>query len=163
MVAAEKGETEYMTRALIAAAAAALAVAGAARAEMPQNTSAPELTGRAAVGWGLVGHNGTWLYLDGSACGSECTYSFAWERCSATGCRAVAGATNRVYKVRSIDAGFRLRVLVTTSKHDCGEWNYAAGTRECRVVTRVAASVQSAAVPKTVRAHRAKKPRRARR
>ena len=48
-------------RTLIATIATTLALAGVARAEMPQNHSAPEVTGRAAVGWGVVGHNGTWL------------------------------------------------------------------------------------------------------
>ena len=141
-----------VTRVFIAAIAAALAVAGAANAEMPQNRAAPELTGRAAVGWGVVGHNGTWLYDDGSACGAECSYAFAWERCGPAGCSAIAGATARVYKVRAIDIGYRLRVIVSATKYDCGNWNYAAGTQECRWVTRLAASPQTAVVPRPKRA-----------
>jgi hypothetical protein len=125
---------------LIATVATALAVAGAAHGEMPHNHGAPEVTGRAAVGWGVVGHNGSWLYADGTACGSECAYAFAWERCNAAGCRPIAGAINRVYKVRSVDVGSRLRVIVSATKYDCGEVNYAAGTQECRWDTRVAAS-----------------------
>lgn len=148
-----------MTRTLIATIAAALAVAGAANAEMPQNRAAPELTGRAAVGWGIVGHNGTWLYDDGTACGAECSYSFAWERCGPAGCHAIAGAAAQVYKVRAVDVGFRLRVIVSTTKYDCGNWNYAAGTQECRWVTRLAASVQTAVVPKPVRAKKPTKPK----
>jgi hypothetical protein len=133
-------------RALIATVAAALAVTGAAHAEMPNNHGAPEVTGRAAVGWGVVGHNGSWLYVDGSACGSECLYAFAWERCKAGACRPIAGATARVYKVRVVDVGSRLRVVVSATKYDCGEWNYSAMTQECRWVVRSAVSAQTAIV-----------------
>jgi len=140
-----------MKRAVIGAVAAALTFAGAASAEMPQNRGAPELTGRAAVGWGVVGHNGSWLYHDGSSCGAECAFAFAWERCSAAGCSPVTGArgpNGRVYKVRAADAGYRFRVTVSATKYDCGEWNYAAGTQECRWVTRTAVSPQSKVVAK---------------
>lgn len=132
-----------ITRALIATVATALALAGAARAEMPYNNGAPELTGRAAVGWGVVGHNGSWLYADGSACGAECAFAFAWERCRFDVCVPIAGALGRVYKVRSVDVGSRLRVVVTTTKYDCN----AHGV-DCRSVTRAAASPQTEVVPK---------------
>jgi hypothetical protein len=150
-----------VSRTVIPAVVAALALAGAARAEMPYNHSVPELTGRALVGWGLVGHNGTWLYRDGTSCGPECIYSFAWERCRASGCVPIQGALGlgRVYKVRSIDVGARLRVIVTTTKYDCGEWNYAAGTQECRWVTRDAVSPESSVVPKPKPKPKAKKPK----
>jgi len=137
-----------MKRALISvAAAAAMVLAGGARAEMPHNHGLPEVTGRAAVGWGVVGHNGTWLYADGTACGIECVYTFAWERCDGFGCRPIAGATSRVYKVRRVDVGSRMRVVVWATKYDCGEWNYSTGTRECRFVTRSAVSALTEAVP----------------
>ena len=153
-----------MKRALVAALAAALVGTTAARAEMPLNRGAPELTGRAAVGWGLVGHNGTWLYADGTSCGAECVWSFAWERCGPVGCTAVPEALGRVYKVRSRDVGFRFRVVVSATKYDCGEWNYAAGVQECRWVTRTAASPQSEVVPKppTKKPRKPKKPPRGR-
>ena len=150
-----------VSRTVILAVVVALALAGEARAEMPYNHSVPELTGRALVGWGLVGHNGTWLYRDGTSCGPECIYSFAWERCGASGCTPIQGALalGRVYKVRSIDVGARLRVIVTTTKYDCGEWNYAAGTQECRWVTRDAVSPESSVVPKPPPKPKAKKPK----
>jgi hypothetical protein len=47
-----------------------------------------------------------------------------------------------------VDVGSRLGVVVTTTKYDCGEWNYAAGTPECRWVTRTAASALTPIVPK---------------
>jgi hypothetical protein len=137
-----------MKRALVAAVATALALAGTAQGEMPQNRGAPELTGRAAVGWGVVGHNGSWLYDNGLSCGPECTFAFAWERCGAAGCVPIAGAQGRVYKVRVVDGGFRLRVIVSATKHDCGAGDQAAGTQECRWVTRTAASPQTDVVAK---------------
>jgi hypothetical protein len=142
------------TAAVGVAVATALVLASAAWAEMPNNNGLPEVTGRAAVGWGVVGHNGSWLYLDGSACGAECTYEFVWERCNAAGCRPLLGAYGRVYKVRAVDIGRRLRVVVSTTKYDCGATNTATGTQECRYVTRTAASVPTAivAAPKTRRA-----------
>ena len=136
-----------------------LALAGAARAEMPNNNGVPEVTGRAAVGWGVVGHNGSWLYLDGSACGAECSYAFAWERCRVV-CRPIPGATARVYKVRVVDVGSRLRVVVSATKYDCGAWNYSAGTQECRLVTRSAPSNLTAVVPAPPRKPKKKIPRR---
>jgi hypothetical protein len=137
-----------VSKAVIVAVVCALALVGAARAEMPFNHREPELTGRAAVGWGLVGHNGTWLYRDGTSCGAECIYSWAWERCRAWGCVPIVGASGRVYKVRRIDVGARLRVVVTVTKYDCGEWNYSTGTQECRWVMQEATSPASAVVPK---------------
>lgn len=110
---------------------------------MPHNNGTPELTGRAAVGWGVVGHNGSWLYDNGSACGAECSYAFAWERCLLDVCVPIAGAIGRVYKVRSVDVGSRLRVVVTATKYDCG-----ASGADCRWVTRAAASSQTSVVPK---------------
>jgi hypothetical protein len=131
--------------------ALALTVASAARSEMPYNGGEPEVSGRAAVGWGVVGHNGAWLYADGSACGSECTYTFAWERCRAT-CIPIPGATSRVYKVRAVDVGARLRVVVTAVKYDCN----AHGV-DCRWVARNAVSPETNVVPKPLRR---KRPRR---
>jgi hypothetical protein len=134
-----------MKRTLVVLIALALAIVGAARAEMPYNNGAPEVTGRAAVGWGVVGHNGAWLYADGSSCGAECTYTFAWERCRSA-CVAIPGATSRVYKVRAVDVGARLRTVVSATKYDCN----AHGV-DCRWVTRVATSPQTDVVPKPKR------------
>jgi hypothetical protein len=135
--------------ALGVAVAAVLALAGNARAEMPNNNGLPQVTGRAAVGWGLVGHNGSWLYLDGTACGPECSYEFVWERCNAAGCRSVVGAYGgRVYKVRAADAGSRFRLIVSATKYDCGATNTVTGTQECRFVTRTATSALTPIVPR---------------
>jgi hypothetical protein len=117
---------------------AALALAAAGRAEMPANREPPLITGPAVAGEVLLGHNGTWLYADGSRCGFECTYSFRWERCSMRLCRTVSN--QRGYRPRLSDLHQELRVEVTATKYDCGEWNYAAGTQECRFDARSAYS-----------------------
>ena len=135
-------------RTLIATIATTLALAGVARAEMPQNHSAPEVTGRAAVGWGSSGTTARGSMTTWTGCGPECAYAFAWERCDARGCNPIAGATSRVYKVRAVDAGYRFRVIVTTTKYDCGAHNTQTGQIECRWVTRAAASPHTEVVPK---------------
>jgi hypothetical protein len=119
-------------------AVAALVFAGAARAEMPANRELPVISGPAVAGEVLLGHNGTWLYADGSRCAFECTFSFRWERCSALTCRTVSN--QRGYRPRLADLHQKLRVEVTATKYDCGEWNYAAGTQECRLDSRSAFS-----------------------
>jgi hypothetical protein len=123
-------------RALVVLVLAASAAATPARAEMPQNTAAPAIGGRVAVGDVLLGHNGTWLYADGSSCGWECTFSFRWERCAAGACRTVSW--NRGYRPRLADLGRELRLAVTATKYDCGAWNNAAGTQECALDSRSA-------------------------
>jgi hypothetical protein len=115
-----------------------LLFAGAARAEMPANRELPTITGPGVVGEVLLGNNGTWLYADAERCASECTYSFRWERCSVLGCSTVSN--QRGYRPRLADLSHELRVEVTATKYDCGEWNYAAGTQECRFDARTAYS-----------------------
>jgi hypothetical protein len=142
------GTTRKQLTATIAVLSAALALAGAAAAEMPRNTALPEITGPNVTGYALVGHNGTWLYADGTGCGPECSYSFAWQRCGPDGCALIEEARERVYRLGRVDLGSQIRLIVTTTKYDCGEWNYAAGTRECRFVSRAS---ESEATPAIVR------------
>jgi hypothetical protein len=127
-----------MKGSLLLTALAALLFAGAARAEMPANRELPTITGPGVVGEVLLGNNGTWLYADGTRCAFECTFSFRWERCSALGCRTVS--EQRGYRPRLADLQHELRVEVIATKYDCGEWNYAAGTQECRFDRRTAYS-----------------------
>lgn len=126
--------------------AAALTLAGAASAEMPQINTPASISGNAEVGQQLTAHNGTWLYADGSSCHEECVLSYQWQRCQ-SGCADISGATGRFYTVQAADAGFRLRAMEIVWKHDCGEWNYSEGTQECHDVQKSAPSVQTAVVP----------------
>ncbi len=123
-----------------------LLFAGVARAEAPQINTPVAITGNAAVGQELTAHNGTWLYADGTSCQSECTMSYQWQRC-AGGCADIASAVGRFYTVQAADAGHTLRVMETMSKHDCGAWNYAAGTQECADISRSAPSGHTSVVP----------------
>lgn len=118
--------------------AVATAFNAEARAEMPQNQGRPEIGGRVAVGEVLLGHNGTWLYADGTGCGAECTFSFRWDSCSLVRCATVS--TNRGYRPKLGDLDSELRLTVTATKYDCGALNSAAGTQECAFVTASAAA-----------------------
>lgn len=125
-----------VARLLLVACFAAGVLVAPAHAEMPQNHAAPEIGGGAAVGEVMLGHNGTWLYADGSGCGPECSFSFRWERCSAARCATVS--MNRGYRPTLADLGRELRLAVTATKYDCGAWNNATGTQECALTARSA-------------------------
>jgi hypothetical protein len=128
-----------------ALAALSLLVAVPAGAESPGINTPATITGNAFVGEQLTAHNGTWLYLDGHSCGSECTWTYQWQRCS-SGCADIGGATGRFYTVQSADTGYRLRAMETMTSEDCSEWNYSTMTRECRMVSKSAPSGQTAVV-----------------
>jgi hypothetical protein len=128
-----------------ALAALSLLVAVPAGAESPGINTPATITGNAVVGEQLTAHNGTWLYLDGHSCGSECTWTYQWQRCS-SGCADIGGATGRFYTVQSADTGYRLRAMETMTSEDCGEWNYSTMTQECRMVSKSAPSGQTAVV-----------------
>jgi Ig domain of plant-specific actin-binding protein len=74
----------------------------------PVNTVKPAVSGTATVGQELSVSTGTWTPKPTS-------FGYQWQRCSSTGtdCLNVAGATSRVYGVRSADVDHRLRALVT--------------------------------------------------
>ena len=73
----------------------------------PSNTSAPSISGTAAIGSPLQASSGSWS-------GHGISYSFQWQRCSSTSsCAAITSATGSSYLVASGDAGDTLRVSVT--------------------------------------------------
>ena len=133
--------------AVAAASALALLLVGSAAAESPNVNTPASITGSAVVGEQLTAHNGTWLYLDGSSCKSECVMTYQWQRCAGGGCGDISGATGRFYTVQAADAGHSLRAMETMTSEDCGEWNYSTGTRECRYISKSAPSGQTAVVP----------------
>jgi hypothetical protein len=123
--------------------AAAGILAGDAAGEMPTNRDAPTVTGALLVGATLTGHNGSWLYSDGSSCRTECEYFFAWQRCvPGGGCTAIPGADSRAYVVSAADVGRSLRVVVTARKYDCNAQN-----QDCRHVLVSAVSSLTEVVP----------------
>jgi hypothetical protein len=74
----------------------------------PRNTAAPSIAGAAVVGGQLTAVEGSWT-------SAPTRYAYQWQQCDAAGggCGAVAGATGKLYGVRSADAGRTLRVEVT--------------------------------------------------
>jgi hypothetical protein len=134
----------------VAALTALVAIfAGGATArtsEMPSPRQPPTITGTPQEGNTLTANNGQWLYLDGRGCGSECVYTYQWERCGSAGCPQIAGATNRTYTLTAADVGFRIRVANTNTKYDCDATN-----KNCRYVSSGQYSSMTAVVtPKAV-------------
>lgn len=74
----------------------------------PSNTVRPSVSGNAAVGGTLTVSNGSWSP-------SATSFQRQWQRCQSDGsnCLNIDGATGMTYGVRTIDAGNRIRALVT--------------------------------------------------
>ena len=130
-----------------------LATAGVASAEHPQNSQPPDITGPnpPSVGSVLTGNNGSWIYADGRSCGSDCSYTFEFQRCKANtleNCVVVKGdSTDRNYTVQSSDVGFSIVLKVTARKTDCN----AHGV-DCRDISREAFSAPTQPVDGTAAA-----------
>jgi hypothetical protein len=74
---------------------------------VPQNITAPTVSGTPAVRETLTANPGRWT-------GNPRGYSYAWQRCDAagSGCRGIGGATARSYVPTEADVGSALRVAV---------------------------------------------------
>lgn len=104
----------------------------------PSNTVRPAVSGTAQIGGELTVSNGSWSP-------SATSFGYQWQRCAADGtnCLNIAGATGKTYGIRTVDAGNRLRALVTA--HDAnGQTTVAtapsdlvAGTTTTTVTTTV--------------------------
>ena len=72
------------------------------------NTALPTIVGTAGQGQTLTLDEGTWT-------GGPSGYTYAWQRCDATGanCVPIAGAIQRTYVPTSSDSGSTLNVVVT--------------------------------------------------
>jgi hypothetical protein len=134
-------------------AVVALTVAGSAGAEFPYMNYGPSITGTAVEGNTLDGHNGQWLYLDGSGCGKECTYHYTWQRCNADagGCVDIPNATGFSLTLTAAEVGTRVRYVEWIFKRDCGATNTQTGVTECKDIEKNQPSVPTALVqPKPV-------------
>jgi hypothetical protein len=123
---------------LMLSAVLALAVTGGAGAEFPYMNYGPSITGTAMEGNTLQGHNGQWLYLNGSGCGSECKYRYTWQRCNpdASGCVDIPNAVGFSYTLTAEDVGKRIRYVEWIFKHDCGATNTQTGQTECKDIEK---------------------------
>jgi hypothetical protein len=83
-------------------------VAAAPRTPAPAAQTAPTISGAAAVGATLTADPGTWTDAD--------TFTFAWQRCDATGaCTPVDGTSDATLALTDADAGATIAVVVTAS------------------------------------------------
>ena len=89
------------------------ALASAASAATPVNTTKPSITGEAKEGQTLTARNGTWQ-------NAPTSFRYRWQRCDAdgTGCVNLVGETQRTYPVDANDVGKAVRVLVTATNAD---------------------------------------------
>jgi hypothetical protein len=149
----KRGAAHLRLLVLTLSAVLALAVAGGAQAEFPYMNYGPSISGTPQEGQTLQGHNGQWLYLDGSGCGSECKYRYTWQRCNAdaSGCVDIPNATGYTYTITAEDVGKRVRYVEWIFKHDCGATNTQTGQTECKDIEKNQPSVPTALVtPKPV-------------
>jgi hypothetical protein len=116
--------------AILSLATAKLAGAGAVATTAtppPQNVSPPAVRGKAQVGQVLRASVGRWRShtVRGAA------YSFQWQRCdlASADCADVLLATDRVYPIRSGDAGSTLRVVVTATRADASASAFSPATK----------------------------------
>lgn len=81
---------------------------------VPLGIIQPIVTGTVARGQVLTVSTGTWR-------GSPTTFSYRWQRCTATGCTDIPGAGAAIYRVTDADSGASLRAVVTaTSRFGSG-------------------------------------------
>lgn len=74
---------------------------------IPSNTGAPVISGTAATGSTLTTSNGTWR-------GPPTSYTYQWQRATATGgYENIATATSNSYVVSELDIGYFIKVSVT--------------------------------------------------
>jgi len=83
----------------------------AAASAAPANGSPAVIAGPAQVGKTLTAENGTWSGAP------PITYAYQWRRCdeNGAGCADISGATTVSYTLKQVDAGNRLRLVVTAT------------------------------------------------
>jgi hypothetical protein len=120
-----------LTAAIVAVAAFTTTASGAGG---PANQTAPTVSGTAKAGETLTATNGTWAP-------APTGYTYAWQRCSATGtaCANIDGAIAATYVLTSADVGNTDRVVVTASD--------AVGTTDTPTPSAVTAVIAPGAAP----------------
>ncbi|MGZ6725063.1 MAG: hypothetical protein ACXVHK_29395, partial [Solirubrobacteraceae bacterium] len=122
--------TTSVTCALLTAAAPALA-AGA-----PRSAGAPVISGQPVVGQTLTTTSGSWR-------NAPTSFTYAWQRCNASGthCHLIPGATTPKYVIVDADEGSTLRSRVTASNA------YGSTTRRSAPTVAVTQPAGSVAPP----------------
>jgi hypothetical protein len=101
----EKATNRYGSTAAYSQTTQPVSVAGT-----PTNTSAPTVSGTAAVGQTLSAAPGSWS-------DNPVGFAYRWQRCTSQGavCADIVGAISSTYVVSSADSGATLRVVVTAT------------------------------------------------
>jgi subtilisin family serine protease len=106
----------------------------------PLNTARPRIGGTARSGETLEARRGRWL--------GASSFSYRWQRCDPRGltCTTISGATSQTYRLRRLDIGSTIRLLVRARN---SRGTKAAFSKVSEVVERGAgvASAQAAGVP----------------
>jgi subtilisin family serine protease len=115
----------------------ALKTLAALKLTRPQSTGRPSIRGVAQVGRTLEAEKGRWS-------GEPSRFTYRWQRCNQDGkrCTNIKDASARTYKVRSADAGSKLRVLVRAANRNGATDAFSAPTA---IVTRAAEADGAAA------------------
>jgi len=112
----------------LAAAAVVVGVASAAprAGSPPANAALPAISGTVRQGETLTASPGSWGGL------VPITYTYAWQRCDAngTGCTAIAGETDKTYKLAAGDVGKTIRVKVVAENADGSAQAFSTPTAE---------------------------------
>jgi hypothetical protein len=143
MPAARIGHAGWQPHAMAVMIAIALLTAGVAAGgggkqppgkQAPVNTSAPTISGDAAVGSTLTGGTGSWSRAS--------SFGYRWLRCDSSGgsCTSISGGSAVSYLLASADAGSTIKLTVTAS-------NQVGSTSATSAPTAV---VQSAVSPTAV-------------
>ncbi|HEX8742497.1 MAG TPA: hypothetical protein VF712_05140 [Thermoleophilaceae bacterium] len=112
-------------------------------ARPPVNGAAPTVSGTAEDGSTLTASPGTWSGTP------TIGHAYRWQRCNASGCANVAGATGSTYALGAGDVGYQMRVVVTAS--NAGGAVDAASARTAAVTAEVPANTGAPSVSGTPR------------
>ena len=101
---------------------------------IPVNLTPPTVTGKAVRGQTLSAAPGTWT-------GSS-SFAYRWERCGASACTPIPGASSRQLRLGASDVGLRIRVFVTAAGPTGA--NASAASAWTAVVARRLAGISAA-------------------
>jgi hypothetical protein len=102
-------DSGYRLRTVLSAPEAATATSPltAAVPHAPRSAARPTITGHPLVGALLRGHRGSWV-------GTDLVFDYRWLRCGDPGCTKGATVARTItYRLREVDKGRRLKLLVT--------------------------------------------------
>ena len=120
---------------------------GPVTATQPGNTAVPSIGGTPRDGETLTADPGEW---NGTG---PFDHTYQWQRCDASGCTDIDGATDPTYELTDADVGFDIRVVVTATGPGGSETktSEALGPVEAQAPVNTVASVDRRHARATVR------------